>query len=221
EVLSSDQTESTRALRTRIEEIAAGGTDIIIGTQIVAKGHNFPLLTLVGVVDADLGLMGGDLRGAERTFQLIRQVAGRAGRAEKPGTAVLQTYQPDHSVIQAILSGEEEAFWRTEAEAREAAAMPPYGRLTGVIISGPDEAQIFAIGRHLAQTAQPLVAQGAQVFGPVAAPVSRIRGRFRARMLIKAPRGVMLQRALAAWRGAVKLPHNCRITLDIDPQSFF
>ncbi|MEM8870398.1 MAG: primosomal protein N', partial [Pseudomonadota bacterium] len=129
EVLSSDQAESTRALRARIEDIAAGGADIIIGTQIVAKGHNFPLLTLVGVVDADLGLMGGDLRGAERTFQLIRQVAGRAGRSERPGTAVLQTFQPDHSVIQAILSGEEEAFWRAEAAAREAAAMPPYGRL--------------------------------------------------------------------------------------------
>ncbi len=221
QILSSDQTESTRALRARIDEIAAGGTDIIIGTQIVAKGHNFPMLTLVGVVDADLGLMGGDLRGAERTFQLIRQVAGRAGRAEKPGHAVLQTYQPDHSVIQAILSGEEEAFWRTEAAAREAAGAPPYGRMTGVIISGPDEAQVFAVGRRLAQSAESLTSQGAQVFGPVAAPIARIRGRFRARMLVKAPRGVMLQKHLAAWRAAIRLPTNTRITLDIDPQSFF
>ncbi|WP_112321199.1 primosomal protein N' [Oceanibium sediminis] len=220
-VLSSDQMESTRALKARIEEIAAGGADIIIGTQIVAKGHNFPLLTLVGVVDADLGLMGGDLRGAERTFQLIRQVAGRAGRAEKPGIAMLQTYQPEHAVIKAILSGEEEDFWRAEAASREAAGMPPFGRLAGVIISGPDEAKVFQLGRELARTAAPLQALGAQVFGPVAAPVARIRGRTRVRLLVKAPRGVALQNALAAWRDGVKPPSNTRIVIDIDPQSFF
>ncbi len=136
-VLSSDLFGSARALKEQIVAIAEGAADIIIGTQIVAKGHNFPLLTLVGVIDADLGLQGSDLRAAERTFQLMRQVAGRAGRAEKPGKAWLQTHQPEHPVIRAILSGEEEAFWRAEAAERRAAGAPPYGRMAGIILSGP------------------------------------------------------------------------------------
>ncbi|MEM8787835.1 MAG: primosomal protein N' [Pseudomonadota bacterium] len=220
-ILSSDQTESARRLKARIEDIAAGGADIIVGTQIVAKGHNFPLLTLVGVVDADLGLMGGDLRGAERTFQLIRQVAGRAGRADRPGVAMLQSYQPEHAVIQAILRGAEEDFWRAEAIAREAAGAPPFGRMAAVILSGPDERAVFETGRALARSAQGLHRLGAEVFGPAAAPIARIRGRFRARMLVKAPKGARLQPALAAWRAGVEPPHNVRISLDIDPQSFF
>ena len=130
-VLSSDLFGSARALKEQIALIAEGAADIIIGTQIVAKGHNFPLLTLVGVIDADLGLQGSDLRAAERTFQLMRQVAGRAGRAEKPGEAWLQTYQPEHPVIRAILGGDEEAFWRAEATERRAAGVPPYGRMAG------------------------------------------------------------------------------------------
>ncbi|NVK59018.1 MAG: primosomal protein N', partial [Rhodobacteraceae bacterium] len=137
-VLSSDLFGSARALKEEIEKIAQGGADIVIGTQLVAKGHNFPLLTLVGVIDADLGLQGSDLRAAERTFQLMRQVAGRAGRAEKPGVALLQTYQPEHPVIRAILSGDEEGFWQAEADERRAAGMPPYGRLAGVILSSTE-----------------------------------------------------------------------------------
>ena len=221
EVLSSDQMESARRLKARIEDIAAGAADIVIGTQIVAKGHNFPLLTLVGVIDADLGLQGGDLRGAERTFQLVRQVAGRAGRADKPGTAMIQTYQPDHSVIKAIVSGDEEAFWRSEAAAREQAGAPPYGRLAAVILSGPDEARVFTLGRQLARNADPLRRAGAEVFGPAAAPIARIRGRHRVRLLVKAPRGVALQPLLRAWRDSVKPPTNTRLVIDIDPQSFF
>ncbi len=221
EVLSSDQTESARALKARIEAIAAGGADVIVGTQIVAKGHNFPALTLVGVVDADLGLMGGDLRAAERTFQLIRQVAGRAGRADRAGAALIQTHQPDHAVIRAILSGEEEAFWRAEAAAREAAGAPPFGRMAGIIVTAPDEARAFGVGRALAGSAGDLARAGAQVFGPVAAPVARIRGRVRVRLLVKAPRGLHLQPLLAAWRAGVEIPANTRVTIDIDPQSFF
>ncbi|MDM7459479.1 MAG: primosomal protein N', partial [Paracoccus sp. (in: a-proteobacteria)] len=142
EILSSDLFHSARALKDTIARIAEGGADIIIGTQIVAKGHNFPKLTLVGVIDADLGLQGADLRAAERSFQLMRQVAGRAGRQAgvAPGLALLQTYQPDHPVIRAILSGEDEVFWNAEAAARRAAAMPPFGRLAGVILSHPDQA---------------------------------------------------------------------------------
>ncbi|OZA14661.1 MAG: primosomal protein N', partial [Rhodobacterales bacterium 17-64-5] len=149
-VLSSDLFGSARALKEQIVAIAEGAADIIIGTQIVAKGHNFPLLTLVGVIDADLGLQGSDLRAAERTFQLMRQVAGRAGRADKPGLALLQTFQPEHPVIRAILGGDEEAFWRAEATERRMAGVPPYGRMAGIILSSPDVAQVFDFGAELA-----------------------------------------------------------------------
>ena len=220
-VLSSDLFGSARALKAEIESIAGGGADIIIGTQLVAKGHNFPLLTLVGVIDADLGLQGSDLRAAERTFQLMRQVAGRAGRAERPGEALLQTYQPEHPVIRAILTGEEEAFWRAEAGERRVAGMPPYGRLAGIVLSAPDVQAVFDLGGELARRDGPLRQIGAQVFGPAPAPIARIRGRHRVRLLVKAAKGAPLQAALARWVGQVKLPANLRLTVDIDPQSFF
>ena len=220
-VLSSDLFGSARALKGEIEAIAAGEADIVIGTQLVAKGHNFPLLTLVGVIDADLGLQGSDLRAAERTFQLMRQAAGRAGRADKPGLALLQTFQPEHPVIRAILTGEEEAFWRAEAREREALGMPPYGRLAGIILSSPDIQAVFDLGNHLARNDAALRAIGAQVFGPAPAPIARIRGRHRVRLLVKAPKGAPLQPALAAWTRSLKLPANLRLAIDIDPQSFF
>ena len=220
-ILSSDLATSAREMKARIDEIAAGAAQIVIGTQLVAKGHNFPHLTLVGVVDADLGLQGGDLRAAEKSFQLIRQVAGRAGRAEKPGMALLQTHQPDHPVIRAILSGDEEGFWRAEAKSREQAGAPPYGRMAGVVVSGPDEAQVFDIARHLGRTSQPLTDIGAKLFGPATAPVARIRGRHRVRLLVKAAKGAPIQAAIAKWMAPLKLPANFRVTLDIDPQSFY
>ncbi|MCC5989631.1 MAG: primosomal protein N' [Pararhodobacter sp.] len=220
-VLSSDLFASARALKERIEAIAAGEADIIIGTQLVAKGHNFPLLTLVGVIDADLGLHGSDLRAAERTFQLMRQVAGRAGRAERPGLALLQTHQPDHPVIRAILSGEEESFWRAEASERQALGMPPYGRLAGIILSGPDAQALYAHANALAARAAPLQRIGAQFFGPAPAPIARIRGRHRVRMLVKAAKGAPLQAALAEWVGQIAPPRNARLAIDIDPQSFW
>jgi len=219
--LSSDLFGSARALKEQIVKIAEGAADIIIGTQLVAKGHNFPLLTLVGVIDADLGLQGSDLRGAERTFQLMRQVAGRAGRAEKKGTAMLQSFQPEHPVIRAILSGDEEGFWRAEADERRHAGVPPYGRLAGIILSSPDMQQAFDLGNELARRNGPLQHVGAQVFGPAPAPIARIRGRHRVRLLVKAPKGVALQPALSAWIAQVRVPHQTRLTVDIDPQSFF
>ena len=219
-VLSSDVFGSVRALKDEIEAIAGGGADIIIGTQIVAKGHNFPLLTLVGVIDADLGLQGSDLRAAERTFQLMRQVSGRAGRADKPGTALLQTYQPAHPVIRAILEGDEEAFWRAEAAEREAAGVPPYGRMAGIVLSSTDAQEAFDVGNMLAARADPLARVGAQVFGPAAAPIARIRGRHRVRLLVKAPKGVALQPAVAQWVSQVRGSSNLRLSVDIDPQSF-
>ncbi len=220
-VLSSDLFGSARALKDQIAEIADGAADIIIGTQLVAKGHNFPLLTLVGVIDADLGLQGSDLRAAERTFQLMRQVAGRAGRAERAGRAVLQTYQPEHPVIRAILSGDEEGFWRAEAAGRREAGVPPYGRMAGIILSSPDIQTVFDIGEDLARRDGPIRAVGAQVFGPAPAPIARIRGRHRVRLLVKAPKGAALQPAVADWIGQIRLPAQARLTVDIDPQSFF
>ena len=219
--LSSDMYGSARALKAEIESIAAGGADIVIGTQLVAKGHNFPNLTLVGVIDADLGLQGSDLRAAERTFQLMRQVAGRAGRAEKPGTAMLQTYQPDHPVIRAILAGDEEGFWRAEAAEREQAGVPPFGRMAGIIVSGPDVAQVFDLANHLARNDAPLRRVGAQVFGPAPAPIARVRGRHRVRMLIKADKSVALQSAISSWLRQVQIKGDVRLAVDIDPQSFY
>ncbi len=219
-VLSSDLFGSARALKEAIAGIAEGGADIVIGTQIVAKGHNFPLLTLVGVIDADLGLQGSDLRAAERTFQLMRQVAGRAGRAERPGEAWLQTHQPDHPVIRAILGGDEEAFWRAEAAERRATGMPPYGRLAAVILTSPDIAAVFDLGAELARHDGPLRRIGAEVWGPAPAPVARVRGRHRVRLLVKAGKQAPLQPALAEWVAQVRVPGNVRLTLDIDPQSF-
>ncbi len=220
-VLSSDLFGSARALKAQIEAIAAGEADIIIGTQLVAKGHNFPLLTLVGVIDADLGLQGSDLRAAERTFQLMRQVAGRAGRADKPGVALLQTYQPEHPVIRAILSGEEEAFWRAEAGERQAAGVPPYGRMAGIVLSSPDVQQVFDLGGEMARRDMPLRRIGAQVFGPAPAPIARIRGRHRVRLLVKAAKGAPLQAALSEWVGQFRLKGDLRLSVDIDPQSFY
>lgn len=219
-ILSSDLFGSARALKDQIEEIAAGGADIIIGTQIVAKGHNFPLLTLVGVIDADLGLQGSDLRAAERTFQLMRQVAGRAGRAERRGVALLQTHQPEHPVIRAILSGDEEAFLAAEAAERQQAGSPPYGRMAGIILSSPEVAAAFDLGGEMARRDGPLRAIGADLYGPAPAPIARVRGRHRVRLLVRAPKGAPLQAALAEWIAQFKLPNNLRLAVDIDPQSF-
>ncbi|MDQ7775772.1 primosomal protein N' [Paracoccus aminovorans] len=223
-VLSSDLFHSARALKEAIAEIGAGETDIIIGTQLVAKGHNFPRLTLVGVIDADLGLQGADLRAAERSFQLMRQVAGRAGRegGEARGLALLQTYQPEHPVIRAILSGRDEDFWDAEAAQRQAAGMPPFGRLAGIILSHPDMPVVEDYAHALARRAEPLRAVGAELFGPAPAPITRIRGRCRVRMLIRAPRQAPVQAAIASWLAqAPKPPTNLRLSVDIDPQSFF
>ena len=220
-VLSSDLFGSARALKEQIAKLAAGEVDVIIGTQLVAKGHNFPKLTLVGVIDADLGLQGSDLRAAERTFQLMRQVAGRAGRSDKPGVAALQTHQPEHPVIRAILDGDEEAFWSAEAQARAQAGVPPYGRLVGVVLSSPDAQEAFEVGQAMARNCQPLTQIGAQIFGPAPAPIARIRGRHRVRLLIKAEKNAPIQTALTAWTALFKLPNSLRLSIDIDPQSFY
>ena len=220
-ILSSDLFGTSRQLKARIEEIAAGEADIIIGTQLVAKGHNFPLLTLVGVIDADLGLQGSDLRAAERTFQLMRQVAGRAGRAEKKGLALLQTFQPEHPVIRSIISGDEEGFLTAEASERQHANVPPFGRMAGIILSGPHVEQVFDLGNYLANNDRAIREIGGVVYGPAPAPIARIRGRHRVRLLVKAPKTAAFQGALKKWVSGLKLKHDLRLDIDIDPQSFF
>ena len=220
-VLSSDMLISAQALKTRIKEIALGDADIIIGTQLVAKGHNFPLLTLVGVIDSDLALMGGDLRAAERTFQLMRQVAGRAGRADKKGIAFLQTHQPEHSVIKAILKGDEEEFWESEAQQRRINNMPPFGRLAGIILKGPNLNDVFNLANDMVKNAHILNLINAQIYGPAPAPIARVRGNHRVRILVKASKETMLQNSLMKWKNSFKIPKDIQVTIDIDPQSFY
>ena len=220
EILSSDQTPDPRALQDQIKSIAAGEADIIVGTQIVAKGHNFPLLTLVGVVDADLGLAGGDLRAAERTFQLLNQVAGRAGRAEKPGRAMLQTTMPDHPVLRAILEGDSHRFRTRLSEERQQARMPPYTRLIAVIVQGEDEERVWQVARDLAATGGALNEGGVDIFGPAPAPYAMLRGKHRVRLLLRMGRGVDHARLLPAWRAGVRVPSGVRVVFDVDPYSF-
>ena len=219
-VVSSDLITGPSQLKERLGEIASGEVDIVIGTQMIAKGHNFPKLTLVGVIDADMGLQGGDLRAAERTFQILHQVAGRAGRAEKKGLALIQTVSPDHAVLRAIVAGKAEAFWRQEAEMRHQAGAPPYGRMAGIIVSGTDDAKVWEVANGLARNGLALIRSGAELFGPAPAPIGRIRGRVRVRLLIKAPKGLAIQPMIRDWTGSVKCPASVRIVVDIDPQSF-
>ncbi|MCJ2070997.1 primosomal protein N' [Methylobacterium sp. J-030] len=218
-VLSSDFPGGAERLRQELEAVAAGECDVVIGTQLVAKGHNFPFLTLVGVLDADIGLTSGDPRAAERTFQLLQQVTGRAGRGEKAGRALVQTYQPDHPVIAALLSGDAERFYAEEIQAREAAGLPPFGRLAALIVSASDRAVAEAHGQALARAADP--PNGVMVLGPAEAPLALIRGRYRFRLLVKTERNVDLQGYLRAWlaRGP-KVRGNVRVAIDVDPQSF-
>lgn len=217
-VLSSDHLHGASATQEAMGQIARHEVDLIVGTQVVAKGHNFPNLTLVGVVDADLGLTGGDLRAAERTYQLLHQVAGRAGRGEKPGRVLLQTYMPQHKVMQALVAGDRDGFLEQEAEERHDAGMPPFGRLASLILSAPEHPQVMEVARDLARAAPQ--AAGVRVLGPAPAPIALLRGRHRVRFLVKADRDFPVQKYMRAWISAVKVPNAVRMAVDIDPQSF-
>ena len=217
-VFSSDTVFDAREARRLIESMAAGEIDILVATQAAAKGHNFPKLTLVGVVDADLGLRGGDLRAAERTYQLLAQATGRAGRRDRLGRALLQTYAPDHSVMQALKAQDREAFVAAEMAERELAGLPPFGRLAAVIASDVDPARLEAFCRAMAEAAPNT--PGVEVYGPADAPLGLVRGRRRKRFLVRADRGVDLSAYMAAWRARVKPPGSVRLAIDIDPYSF-
>ncbi|SEG32153.1 primosomal protein N' [Bosea lathyri] len=218
-VLSSDFPGGTERLKQELMAVAEGEFDIVIGTQLVAKGHNFPGMTLVGVIDADLGLTSGDPRAAERTFQVLRQVTGRAGRGEKPGRALLQTHDPGHPVLKALISGDPERFYAAETASREAAGLPPFGRLAGLIISANSQPESESHARALARCAE--VPEGVFVLGPAEAPLAVLRGRHRMRLIVKTTRDVNLQDYLRAWlKRAPKPKGSVRVAVDVDPQSF-
>lgn len=234
-VLSSDMQGPDR-LRAELDDVAEGRCDVVVGTQLVAKGHNFRHLTLVGVVDADIGLASGDPRAAERTFQLLQQVTGRAGRFERPGHALLQTWQPEHPVIRALLSGDAERFYAEETAERERAGLPPFGRLAALVVSGPDHAETQAHARALALSAFRLTSTerwsvapvgglpgptDIVLLGPAEAPIAVLAGRHRFRLLAKAPRRADLQGFLRALLAAAPAPRGAvKVAVDVDPQSF-
>jgi primosomal protein N' (replication factor Y) len=223
-------------MRHQLEEIASGACDIIIGTQLVAKGHHFPSLTLVGVIDADIGLSSGDPRAAERTFQLLQQVTGRAGRGERSGRALVQTWQPEHPVMRALLSGDSERFYTEETEQRRRGGLPPFGRLAALVVTAKDRALCETHARALALAAQGLARSGAWplaplgglpsdnemvLLGPAEAPVAVIRGKHRFRLLVRAPKNIDLQGFLRALlKAAPPERGGVRVQVDVDPQSF-
>jgi primosomal protein N' (replication factor Y) (superfamily II helicase) len=218
-VLSSDLVATVDRLRAELDDVAAGRFDIVIGTQLVAKGHHFPKLNLVGIVDADLGLNNGDPRAAERTFQLLHQVVGRAGRDAGVGLGLLQTHQPEHPVMRALIAQDRKAFYDAEIAAREAARYPPFGRLASLVVSGPDKTDTAAFARTLARAAPPQ--HEVRVLGPADAPLSLVRGRHRLRLLVKALRAFDLSAYLRAWlAGAPKPKGSLKLEIDVDPQSF-
>jgi primosomal protein N' (replication factor Y) (superfamily II helicase) len=217
-VVTSDTLWSPAKAAEFVGRMEAGEIDIVIGTQLITKGYHFPNLTLVGVVDADLGLQGGDLRAAERSFQQIAQVAGRAGRAAKKGRVFVQTHEPNAPVIRALVSGDAESFYAAETEARKEANAPPFGRFAGIIISSEDLKQAQNIA-HLIGKSAPEV-DGMHVYGPAPAPLAMLRGRHRMRLLVHARRALDVQDVIRDWLGALDWPRSVRVSVDVDPYSF-
>ena len=218
-ILASDVVTSPKMINDAVRQIEDHKVDVIIGTQIIAKGHHFPSLTCVGVVDADLGLAGGDLRAGERTFQLLHQVSGRAGRGEKPGRVYIQTYMPQQMVMQALAANDRDRFLEVEAREREKASMPPYGRLAALILSCTDELKLDQFCRMLAQKAPRF--DDIRILGPAPAPLAFLRGKHRRRLLVKADKSIALQKFLEEWLASVKVPSTIQLKIDIDPQSFY
>ncbi len=216
-ILSSDLARGA-LLRDTLRDVAKGDCNLVIGTQLVAKGHHFPHLTLVGVVDADLALESSDPRGAERTWALMVQVAGRSGRGKKPGQALIQTYLPEHPLMQALAKGNRDGYLGQEKAIRESAALPPYGRLAAVIVSGRDGTETERFARHIGRLTP--LAEGVTVLGPAPAPIHLVRGRHRWRFLLKAERHVNMQDFLRQWLDGIKPKGSLDLAIDVDPYSF-
>lgn len=219
EILTSDTLTSATVLNEAVEKIRNHEVDIIIGTQLLAKGHHFPLITLVGVIDADLGLSGGDLRCGERTYQLLHQVSGRAGREKRCGHVLLQTYTPDHPVMQSLCQQNRDDFNKLELSDRELHHMPPFSRLVSIHLAARDQTLVAETARQLAFKAPKV--DDVQIMGPTPAPLTYLRGKYRWRFLLKACKGYPIQRFLDHWLGQVKLPSSITLDVDIDPQSFY
>ena len=217
-IVTSDTLWSPAKAAEFVARMEHGAIDIVVGTQLVTKGYHFPNLTLVGVVDADLGLDGGDLRASERTFQQIMQVSGRAGRGEKPGTVFIQTHAPEAQVMRALVSGDAEAFYAAETEARRHADAPPFGRYAAIIVSSEDKAAAEETARMIGRSAPELAEM--HVYGPAPAPLSMLRGRHRFRLLVHAKRGFAVQDAIRDWLGALAWSARVRVAVDVDPYSF-
>ncbi len=218
-VLSSDMSGGVERLRAELEAVTNRDVDIVIGTQLVAKGHHFPGLALVGIIDADLGLNYGDPRAAERTFQLLHQVVGRAGREKAGGRGLLQTYQPEHPVMKALLAGDRDAFYDSEIASREEAGLPPFGRMVAIIVSAKEGPTAEAHARKLAASAP--LSDDVRLLGPAEAPLSMIRGRHRWRLLVSSPRNFELSKYVREWLEAAPPPRgSLRVEIDVDPQSF-
>lgn len=217
-LVSSDTIMSRQALERLVHKMENGEIDIVIGTQILAKGHHFPNLTLVGVVDADMGLFGTDFRAAEHTFQQLFQVAGRAGRGDAPGRVLMQTYQPDHPVLQAICNGDRDAFMASDMAARRAAKMPPYGQLIALVIEANKESTLKNFCVALAASAPS--ASGVRIMGPIAAQIYQVRNWYRMRFLVAGDARAMLQPLVVHWLAKVRVPANVRVKVDVNPQNF-
>jgi len=217
-VVTSDTIWSPAKAAEFVNRMEAGDIDIVVGTQLVTKGYHFPNLTLVGVVDADLGLEGGDLRAAERTFQQIRQVSGRAGRGEKPGHVYIQTHSPKAQVMQALVTGDADAFYAAETEGRREAGAPPFGRYAAIIISSEDQQAAHETARLIGRAAPEV--EGMHVYGPAPAPLAMLRGRHRYRLLVHARRTLDVQDVIRGWLGALDWPAKVRVAVDVDPYSF-
>ncbi|MBQ8250896.1 MAG: primosomal protein N' [Alphaproteobacteria bacterium] len=218
-MVTSDTLNNPKEFEALLEKIKNNEIDILIGTQILAKGHHFSNLTLVGVIDADMGLSGGDLRAGERTFQLLHQVTGRAGREQKKGTAVLQTYVPDNLVIQSLQKNDKNTFIQEEIATRQILSMPPFGQLAAIILSGKNEQFVVEVGKKIVAAAPFL--EGLDVLGPTPAPLALLRGKFRYRLLIKATKDIKLQNILNIWLAKVAIHSSVSVRIDINPYSFF
>tara|TARA_Y100000815_G_scaffold256910_1_gene265000 strand:- start:346 stop:2535 length:2190 start_codon:yes stop_codon:yes gene_type:complete len=217
-IVTSDTLWSPQKAAEFVQRMEHGDIDIVVGTQLVTKGYHFPNLTLVGVVDADLGLGGGDLRAAERTFQQICQVSGRAGRGEKPGTVLIQTHCPDADVMKALVTGDSDAFYEAETEQRRDAHAPPFGRYAAIIVSSEDKGAAEDVARRIGKSRPEL--EEMHVFGPAPAPLSMLRGRHRFRLLVHARRAFDVQDVIREWLGALDWPAKVRVAVDVDPYSF-
>ena len=214
EVLSGD----TKGLAKLMTAMQRGDIDIAIGTQLLAKGHHFPHLETVGIIDADAGLAGSDMRAAEKSYQLLHQLAGRAGREKTRGNVYMQTYQSEHPMMQALQHWDRDTFITTELENRKQALMPPYGRLAALIIEGKDERLAANIASHLHQHKPQY--HDVLVLGPAPAPMYKLRNKYRHRFLVRAPKAVDVQRIMLNWKALVRVPNSITVKIDIDPINF-